>query len=459
MTSRVARTALAVVLAAVLVTGTVVALRSMGRAGRTHLVAYFDNSNGIFRGDEVVILGVKVGAIDKIEPQPQRAKITFWLDDKYKVPADVNAVILSPQLITSRAIQLTPVYTGGPTLGNNGVIPKDRTAVPVEWDDFRKQLEKLSSSLQPTGNGGVSPLGEFINTTADNLRGQGANIRDAIIKLSQAFSALGDHSDDIFSTVKNLSILVSALQSSTGLMRQLNRNLAAVSELFANDGNELGDMVRDLNTVAGDVDGFLADNREALGTASDRLASISQALVGSLDDIKQALHVFPNAGQNFLNIYEPAHSSLTGIIAVNNFSNIISFLCGAVQAASRLNAQQAAKLCVQYLAPIIKNRQYNFPPIGLNPFVGVMARPSEVTYSEDWLRPDNRPTPPPPDNPPPAEAAPEPPPGPPPPGPPPPAGDSPLTSAVGSPSAKRPTIAPDPAAGLSGLMVPQGGDS
>jgi phospholipid/cholesterol/gamma-HCH transport system substrate-binding protein len=144
---------------------------------------------------------------------------------------------------------------------------------------------------------------------------------------------------------------------------------------------------------------------------------------------------------------------------VNNFSNIISFLCGAVQAASRLNAQQAAKLCVQYLAPIIKNRQYNFPPIGLNPFVGVMARPSEVTYSEDWLRPDNRPTPPPPDNPPPAEAAPEPPPGPPPPGPPPPAGDSPLTSAVGSPSAKRPTIAPDPAAGLSGLMVPQGGDS
>ena len=459
-TSRVARTALAVVLAAVLVTGTVVALRSMGRAGRTHLVAYFDNSNGIFRGDEVVILGVKVGAIDMIEPQPQRAKITFWLDDKYTVPADVKAVILSPQLITSRAIQLTPVYTGGPSLGNNGVIPKDRTAVPVEWDDFRKQLEKLSSSLQPTGPGGVSPLGEFINTTADNLRGEGTNIRDAIIKLSQAFSALGDHSNDIFTTVKNLSILVSALQSSTGLMRQLNRNLAAVSELFANDGNELGDMLRDLNTVAGDLRGFLADNREALGTASDRLAGISQALVDSLDDIKQALHVFPNAGQNFLNIYEPAHASLTGVLAVNNFSNIISFLCGAVQAASRLNAQQAAKLCVQYLAPIIKNRQYNFPPIGLNPFVGVMARPNEVTYSEDWLRPDYRPTPPPADNPPPAEAAPEPPPpGPPPPGPPPPPGDSPLTAAVGSPSAKGPSIAPDPAAGLPGLMVPQGGGS
>ena len=55
-----------------------------------------------------------VGKIDKIEPQPQRAKITFWVDGKYQVPADVKAVILSPTLVTARAIQLTPAYTGGP---------------------------------------------------------------------------------------------------------------------------------------------------------------------------------------------------------------------------------------------------------------------------------------------------------------------------------------------------------
>ena len=47
---------------------------------------------------------------------------------------------------------------------------------------------------------------------------------------------------------------------------------------------------------------------------------------------------------------------------INNFANPISFLCGAIQAASRLGAEQSAKLCVQYLAPIIKNRQYNFLP-------------------------------------------------------------------------------------------------
>ena len=159
--------------------------------------------------------------------------MSFWVDRKYKIPADVRAAILSPKLITSRAIQLTPAYTGGAVLADGSVIPKERTAVPVEFDDFRRQLQKLTDSLQPTQPGGVSPMGQFINTAADNLRGEGTHIRDTIIKLSQAVSAFGDHSTDIFTTVKNLSTLVAALHDSADLMRQLNNNLASVTALMA----------------------------------------------------------------------------------------------------------------------------------------------------------------------------------------------------------------------------------
>ena len=206
---------------------------------RTNVVAYFENSNGIYVGDDVRILGVNVGKITEIEPQPEQVKISFWYDSKYKVPADAKAAILSPTLVTARAIQLTPVYTTGPVMKDDTVIPRERTAVPVEWDEVRQQLEKLADTLQPTEPGGVSPLGSLINTTADNLRGEGANIRDTVIKLSQAFSALGDHSTDIFSTVKNLAILVSALQDSTDLMRQLNQNLASVTGLLADNPEEV----------------------------------------------------------------------------------------------------------------------------------------------------------------------------------------------------------------------------
>ncbi|MDV6979063.1 virulence factor Mce family protein, partial [Mycobacterium intracellulare] len=403
------RVVVATVLVLVLAAGLVVVTRATDRIGRTTVVAYFENSTGLFPGDDVLIRGVRVGRIDKIEPQPQRAKITFWFDGKYKVPADAMAAILSPQLVTGRAIQLTPPYTAGPRMGNGAVIPRDRTAVPIEWDDLRVQLERLTQLLQPSQPGGVSTLGALVNTAADNLRGQGGTIRETIIKLSQTVSALGDHSKDIFATLRNLSTLVSALHDSVGVLEQLNRNLAAVSALMADDPNKVGQAVEDLNAVVADVQSFAADNREPLGTASDRLASISKALVGSLDDIKQTLHITPTGLSDFVNIFKPANGGLSGVLAANNFANPIAFLCGAVQAASRLGGEQAAKLCVQYLAPIIKNRQYNFPPLGLNLFVGAQARPNEVTYSEDWMRPDY--VPPITDSPPPAEArTPEPPP-------------------------------------------------
>jgi phospholipid/cholesterol/gamma-HCH transport system substrate-binding protein len=446
---RSARLALAAALVAVLIAGLVVVLRWSGAVDRTTVVGYFHNSNGVFVGDQVRILGVPVGEILKIEPQTQRVKITFWYDAKQKLPADAKAVILSPSLVTARAIQLTPPYTGGPEMRNGAVIPLERTAVPVEFDEFRQQLQKLTEALQPTQPGGASTLGEFVNTAADNLRGQGANIRDTLIKLSQAFSALGDHSSDIFSTIKNLSILVSALQGSADLMRELNQSMAAVTAALADDPNEVGNAARDINDVVGDVRSFVADNREAVGTTSDKLASVSTAITQSLDDIKQTLHVTPNAFQNFLNIYQPAQGALTGVLAVNNFANPIAFLCSAIQAASRLGAEQSAKLCVQYLAPIIKNRQYNFPPLGENLFVGASARPNEITYSEDWLRPDYVP-PPQGAAPSPAGATPAAPDAQPAAGPPPAADTSPL------PAEARET---DPADGLQGMMVAPGAGS
>ena len=83
------------------------------------------------------------------------------------------------------------------------------------------------------------------------------------------------------------------------------------------------------------------------------------------------------------------------------------------------------------MSAIINNLQYNFPPIGENLIVGASARPNELTYSEDWLRPDFVPP-----------AAP---------------GGAPAPAPAGPLPAE--TVSTDPAAGLSGLMTGAGGGS
>lgn len=422
MRSRQWRIGMAICFVLLLIAGVTVQSRLIGALNRTHLVAYFDNSNGLFENDEIRILGVRVGRIADIEPEPERVRVTFWVDDRYQVPALAKAAIIAPQLVTARAIQLTPAYTGGPALGDGDVIPQERTAVPMEWDDLRQQLAKLTEALQPTEPGGVSTLGAFIDTAAENIRGQGADMRNTILMMSQAFSALGDRSDDMFSTVRNLSVVVSALQDSSTLLRQLNGNLAAATAAMSSTPDAVGNALNDVNDIVGDTTTFIAENKEAMGTATDKLASVTTAVHESIDDVEQALHLFPNTLQNFINIYQPTQQGITGALTMQNFANPMSFLCGGIQAASRLNSEQAAKLCVQYLAPIVKNRQWNFPPLGANYVVGQSARPNELTYSEDRLRPDHRPAPPP-------------------------------TVPVSEPLAE----STDPAAGLPGMMIPGGG--
>ncbi|WP_409370685.1 MCE family protein [Mycolicibacter longobardus] len=357
---------------------------------RKHVyTAYFANTNGLYTGDEIRILGVAVGTVERIEPLPDTAKVTFAVDARYPVPADVRAAILSPSLVSARAIQLVPAYSGGPELADGATITQDRTAVPVEWDDFRRQLEKLTDSLQPTSGGDTSAVGEFINTAAANLRGQGDTARNTVIKLSQAMSALGDHSTDIFSTVRNMQLLVSALTSSSDLLAAFNVNLADITTLLSNSPGEFAQAMRSLDGVVNDLRSFIAENREGFGVTVDHLNAITTALNDSRGDLKQVLHVAPTVFQNFVNIYQPAQSAITGIMAMSNFASTVQFICSGIEALARANSLQASKMCVQYLAPIIKNRQYNFLPFGVNPFVGTAARPNEITYSEDRLRPDH----------------------------------------------------------------------
>ncbi|WP_141772997.1 MCE family protein, partial [Mycobacterium malmoense] len=94
------------------------------------VVAYFPAANALYAGDKVQIMGLRVGAIDAIEPAGDAMKVTFHYANKYKVPANASAVILNPTLVASRAIQLEPAYKGGPVLADNAVIPQERTQVP-----------------------------------------------------------------------------------------------------------------------------------------------------------------------------------------------------------------------------------------------------------------------------------------------------------------------------------------
>jgi len=353
------------------------------------VVAYFSNTLALYAGDEVQIQGVRVGSIDAIEPAGDKMKVTFHFDRKYKVPADATVSILNPSLVASRAIDLSPRYSGGPQLQDNAVIPLQRTQVPVEWDELRAQITNVVTELAPTSGAPKGPFGEAIESFADGLAGKGQQINTTLNNLSEALSAVNDGRGDFFAVLKSLAVFVNALHDSDQQFVALNSDLATFTGSLSNDDRELANAIDQVDQLLATTRKFVEDNGPALTKDVQNLADVTNTILAPTprNGIETALHVLPTMGTNFTNIYDPAHGALTAIPVVANFSNPMQLVCSAIQAGSRLGYQESAELCAQYLTPILDAIKFNFPPFGTVPLATPDLLPKHVAYSEERLRP------------------------------------------------------------------------
>lgn len=355
------------------------------RLGKQTIVGKFVSTTGLYAGDDVRVLGVNVGKVDKVEPGGDSSTVTMTVDSGVHIPADAKAVIIAQSLVSARFVQLTPVYAGGPEMADDATIPLERTAVPVEWDDIKTELTKLSEALGPKGSDEQGSFGRLVNTAADNLDGNGAKLKSTLRELSQTISILSDGRTDLFSTIRNLQVFVSALANSNEQIVQFGGRLASVSDVLATNSDELGTALNDLDVAVGDLQRFITDNGAALSESVGRLADATQVLADKRPEIEKVLHNAPTALVNFNNIYKPAQGTLTGAVALNNFGNPVNFLCGATEGLETNESQKSADLCVQYLAPVLSTLAMNYPPILTNPATGVGAFPNQITYSPPSL--------------------------------------------------------------------------
>ena len=389
--SKVSRTsavvgALAVILAVI---AAIVGYKLYVKAATTTVVAYFADALAVYPGDRVQIMGVKVGNIDAVEPAGDKMKVTLHYDSKYKVPANATASILNPTVVASRVLQLSPPYSGGPALADNSVIPLERTQVPVEWDDIRKQLDKLVTELGPTPTQPKGPLGDLVDSLANNLSGNGKQINTTFRALSDAIGALNDGRGDFFGVTKSLALFVNALHQNDQQFVALNNNLAQFTGSLNNSDQELATAVREINSLMKTARKFVDDNGTVLSTDINNLAAVTNTLMqpAARNGIETALHVYPNLAANLGNIYHPTHGAIVAIPAVASWANPMQFICSAIQAGSRLGYQDSAELCAQYLAPILDATKFNYPFFGVNQFSGAETLPKYVAYSEERLRP------------------------------------------------------------------------
>jgi phospholipid/cholesterol/gamma-HCH transport system substrate-binding protein len=299
----------AMVLVVAVLAGIVIAFVTSGTRQMT-ITAHFLTSPGLYRGNEVDILGMPVGHVIKVTPGPTYVTVVMHVPASTKVPANADALIMAPNIVNDRYIQLNPAYTGGPTMPDHAVIPVSRTAVPISVDDIIDSLDQLAVALGPRGANAHGALSRLLASAATAFGGNGAALHATITNLGGAFGALSSQGPDLTNLFDNLGNLSHVASQYTGEYQAFANALAVVSTDLAGDDSSLGSALANLQMALGQLATFIRTNGTALGSSVANLSTFAGAVAQKQAALEQVFGVLPVALQNLDNAFDPTTHAL-----------------------------------------------------------------------------------------------------------------------------------------------------
>ncbi|MFD5177161.1 MCE family protein [Nocardia sp. NPDC058379] len=298
----------------------------------TEITADFENIAGMYEGNDVMVLGLAVGKVDKIIPKGTYVEVHMTIDGGVKIPKEAIAAIISPSIVTDRHIEITPPFTGGESMKSGEHLPKARTRTPVELDTMIKTIDQFSASLEPEpGQEGLGPLSGRVLYPV--LNGNGQEIRETLDALSSALKIGVDNKDAISNIIIKLNELTTMLADNDQSVRDFSNRVTAMSGLLAEQApglqatlDQLNAFLANTSTTFGDHEDDLTEALLGLTEATAQLRANSGALVEIVDIVPLLMQNIDGAidhERRFVRIHALVGTALSG--------EIVSVFCERVQ--------------------------------------------------------------------------------------------------------------------------------
>jgi len=271
------------------------------------VTARFDSAVGLYEGNAVSVLGIPVGEVESIDARGTHVDVRLRLSGGTQIPADAQAVTVSTSVLTDRHIELTPVYRGGPELGDGDIIGLARTKTPVEFDRVLAMLDSLSTELGGDGDG-QGPMATFVDVGAAATAGNGEQLRVALDQLSHALRLGADGGaatrDAITSIVGNLDALTVAAADNDTVVREFGSSVRQLSDLVADQNIGTGDTGAALNRIVEHTLLLLRDNRDELRSTITDSTTITTAMSDFRRELAEFFDVLPLTLDNGYNVVD-----------------------------------------------------------------------------------------------------------------------------------------------------------
>lgn len=274
------------------------------------LTASFPRTVSLYEGSDVRILGVPIGKVETVTPSGTDVTVTMSYDAKYKIPAEAQAVIISPAIVGDRFVQLTPVYTGGEFLASGAELSIDETSTPLELDEIYQSIDDLTVALGPDGANSEGALTNLLDSTARNFAGQGDQFHQTIENLGKFTGTLENNKEELFGTAREMERFVSALAENDQTVRQFNDSLVGAADLLKDERDDLALALENLGVAMQQVSTFVKENKDALSENIKGLNAVTRILVKQRAALDETLGVAPTALTNLFHTYNPKTGTL-----------------------------------------------------------------------------------------------------------------------------------------------------
>ncbi len=277
---------------------------------KKYLTASFPRTISLYEGSDVRVLGVPVGQIETVTPSGTDVTVEMSYDADQKIPADAEAVIISPAIVGDRYVQLTPVYSGGEVLADGAEMTVEDTSTPLELDEIYQNIDDLTVALGPGGANSGGALTSLLDSTAENFAGEGEQFNQTIEDIGKFTGTLDNNKEELFGTVRQMERFVSALAENDQTVRQFNQSLEGAASVLEGEREELAAALRNLGVAMREVTGFVRENRAILSENITGLKNVSQILVRQREALSEVLNTAPLALNNLFLTYNPGHGTL-----------------------------------------------------------------------------------------------------------------------------------------------------
>lgn len=288
------------IVAVLLLSAIVLALRPSTH--RTTFTLQFTDTTGLYVGNDVQTIGVRIGEVTKIEPHGARVDVTVRVDES--VAADVGAVIMQSSLVTDRFVELTPPWTSGPKLAAGAVVPLERTKAPANVDDIFAAVDDLLVALSDTTKDGKD-IGDLLSVTAEQLEGKGKAFANLLEASGGALATVGDTDENLTAIVDDADALMSMLAERDKTIRSLSTSVADSAELFAGQRKNVAESLVTLDQLSRKMTDFVEDNDTLMARTVNRTSDVLGTIADQRESIASAFNTLPLAAENIARAYNP----------------------------------------------------------------------------------------------------------------------------------------------------------